>query len=263
MWDWCLSEYGEPVIKARVIGNGRQMKSFNFFFGIRLCHLVLSHSDNLNVILQTPKMSAAEAQKLSQRTVGTIVSLPEEAQFNKFWHDTLSEATILELDNPKLPQERKAPQRIEEYFTSNAKPEFHSDIQSHYWQIYYKALDFIISAIQKRFEKADYQIYVSLENLLLKAANKEDFSEEQKVVTEFYDTDFDAQRLKVHLKIFAEYCTLLITKDLGSIIEHLRFFSKIQKSLISEINKLVKLILVIPATNATSEHVFSTYVEIG
>ena len=93
--------------------------------------------------------------------------------------------------------------------------------------------------------------------MLLKAANKEDFSEEQKVVTEFYDTDFDAQSLKVHLKIFGEDCTKLITKDLGSIIEHLRAFSEVQKSLISEVIKLVKLILVLPATNATSEHVFS------
>ena len=40
------------------------MKSFNFLFGIRLGNLVLSHSDNLIVTLQTPKMSAAEAQKL-------------------------------------------------------------------------------------------------------------------------------------------------------------------------------------------------------
>lgn len=48
-------------------------------------------------------MSAAEAQKLSQRTVDTIVSLQEEAYFNKFWDDTLSKA-----DNPKLPRKRKA-----------------------------------------------------------------------------------------------------------------------------------------------------------
>ena len=149
------------------------------------------------------------------------------------------------------------PQRIEECFTGNASPEFHSDIQRHYRQIYYEALDFLTRAIQKRFEKPDYQIYVNLENLLLKAANKEDFSEEKNLVTAFYDTDFDAQRLKVHLEIFGEDYTKLITKDLRSIMEHLRDFSEIQKSLISEVTKLVKLILVLPATNATSESAFS------
>ena len=58
-------------------------------------------------------MSAAEAKKFSQRTVDTIVLLQKEIQFNKFWRDTLSEATILEIDNPPLPRKRKAPQRIE------------------------------------------------------------------------------------------------------------------------------------------------------
>ena len=94
LWDWWLSEYGESDIKARVIGIKTQMKSFNFFFGIRLGHLVLSHSNNLGRTLQTPKISAVEAQKLSWHTVGTI-----EAHFNKFWHDMLSEATILEVVN--------------------------------------------------------------------------------------------------------------------------------------------------------------------
>ena len=58
-------------------------------------------------------MSAAEAKEFSQRTVDTIVLLQKEIQFNKFWRDTLSEATILEIDNPPLPRKRKAPQRIE------------------------------------------------------------------------------------------------------------------------------------------------------
>ena len=64
MWDWCLPEYGEPDIKARVIGIKTRMKSFSFLFGIRLGNLVLSHSDNLIVTLEARKMSAAEAQKL-------------------------------------------------------------------------------------------------------------------------------------------------------------------------------------------------------
>ena len=58
--------------------------------------------------------------------------------------------------------------------------------------------------------------------------------EEREVVTEFYDTDFDAQRLKVHLEMFAEDCPKVIKKHLPSVIEHLRDFSEIQKSLISK-----------------------------
>ena len=120
-----------------------------------------------------------------------------KAQCSKFWNDALSEATILEVHNPQLPWKGKAPQRIEGCFSGNTNPEFDSDIQSHYKHIFYKALDFVKITIQKHFEQPNYQIYVSLENLLLKPANKED-------VTEFYDTNFDVQCLKVHLEIFGE-----------------------------------------------------------
>ena len=149
-WDQCLSEYEEPDVKVRAIGIKTQMKGFDFFFGIHLGCFVLSQSDNLSATLQTPNMSSAEAQKLSRCTVDTIVSLREKAQFNKLWDETLSEATILEGDNPKLPRKRKAPQRIEKYFSGNANPDSHPDIQSHYHKIYHEAHDFVISAIQKR-----------------------------------------------------------------------------------------------------------------
>lgn len=63
---------------------------------------------------------------------------------------------------------------------------------------------------------------------------------------------------KVHLEIFAENCTKLIIKTLQSIIiEHLRDFSEIQKSLISEVINLEKLILILPVTNATAKRSFS------
>ena len=39
-----------------------------------------------------------------------------------------------------------------------------------------EALDFVINAIQKRFEQSNYQAYAALENLLIKAVNNEDFS---------------------------------------------------------------------------------------
>ena len=49
----------------------------------------------------------------------------------------------------------------------------------------------------------------------------------------------------------------LITKDLWSTIEHLQDISEFQKSLISKVTKLVKLILVLPAAIAASECFFS------
>ena len=54
-----------------------------------------------------------------------------------------------------------------------------------YRRIFFEALDLIICGI---LTQPGYQVYCKLENLLLKAANKENFDEELQFVTEFYFT---------------------------------------------------------------------------
>ena len=71
-WDWCLTEYRDTEAKARAGGVKVQMKSFDFFFGIRLGYLLLSHSDNLSASLQSPDLSAVDGQAISRRTVSVL-----------------------------------------------------------------------------------------------------------------------------------------------------------------------------------------------
>lgn len=72
----------------------------------------------------------------------------------------------------------------------------------YFQQITYEALDFVINTIQERFEQANYQAYVTLQNLFRKAA--QDFSKERRPVTERYDTDIVLERLKLHVKKVTE-----------------------------------------------------------
>ncbi len=55
------------------------------FFCISLGELVLRHSDNLSRTLQSPRLSAAEAQKVVKMTVKTLESLHKEDKFDLFW----------------------------------------------------------------------------------------------------------------------------------------------------------------------------------
>lgn len=72
----------------------------------------------------------------------------------------------------------------------------------YFQQITYEALDFVINTIQKRFEQANYQAYVTLQNLFRKAT--EDFSKERRPATEGYDTDIVLERSKLHVKKVTE-----------------------------------------------------------
>ena len=53
-------------------------------------------------------------------------------------------------------------------------------------------IDLAVNSISGRFEQPGYAKYTKLESLLLKAASKEDFSEEIEEVTSVYDSDIDA-----------------------------------------------------------------------
>ena len=76
----------------------------------------------------------------------------------------------------------------------------------------------------------------------------------------FYGSDLDAHNLQTQLQIFAGVCeenqldTGCLLPDIIKLFQNL---SKPQISLMSQVARLLKLIIVMPATNAVSERSFS------
>ena len=67
--------------------------------------------------------------------------------------------------------------------------QLHDSTKEHYKQIYYEALDHIISCVEDRFDQPGYRIYKTLEMLIIKACNQEDFKEDLQTVCDFYQDD--------------------------------------------------------------------------
>ena len=75
-------------------------------------------------------------------------------------------------------------------------------------------------------------------------------------IAEFYGTDFDHDRLKAQLTTL--HCNdSKAINDLQSVVSYLKGLSEIEKEYYSEVIKVAKMILVMPATNALSERSFS------
>ena len=74
-------------------------------------------------------------------------------------------------------------------------------------------------------------------------------------IAEFYGDDLHQDRFKVQLR--ALHCSYTDLNDLTSIISYLRTSNKVENEFYSEVIKVAKLILVMPATNALSERSFS------
>ena len=76
-------------------------------------------------------------------------------------------------------------------------------------------------------------------------------------VIEFYGDDLHQERLRAQLLVLHSSDTERLLSDLLAIISYLRTLNEIEMEYYSEVIKVAKLILVMPATNALSERSFS------
>ena len=125
--------------------------------------------------------------------------------------------------------------------------------------IYFETLDLLIAFIKDRFDQPGYRTYVLLEKLLLQAAMGKDYTEEYGIISQLYKRDIDTAKLKVRLHVLRTHFT---EKEAASPVTFNAIKSFLQNMgnaniLLSEVVAIVRLILVMPATNATSERSFS------
>ena len=97
---------------------------------------------------------------------------------------------------------------------------------------------------------------------LIKASNQSDFEDELKIVCDFYKDDFNSDNLKAQLVTFGvEFQQKNVTStgatSFFDLLDHFKAYSIAQRSLLDQVVRVVQLILVMPATNATSERSFS------
>ena len=249
LWDWSLQNCSCSEMKGRIQGIKVHSLKFSYYFGIHLAHMVLAHTDNLNQTLQGTQMTAIDVQVTSRACVTTLQSLRSEDEFNLFWAKVKQFATVHNVDAPSLPRRRNAPIK---HMLGKAPGEHPEKVEDDYRRKYYAVLDTVVSCIKERFEQPDYEIYSSLEQLLVKAAMAKSYDEEFVTVTTFYRDDITGDLLSVQLKtlpaVIRSSDELVNTfYDVRNLVKELK---QPLKALISEVVKIIKLIIVMPATSA-------------
>ena len=111
--------------------------------------------------------------------------------------------------------------------------------------------------MEERFKSEGFNMYVQLQNLLLFAAKKEPFEAELNLVLEFYGDDFNEERLRSQMKTFSRNFETKQNVKIEDIIVYFKTLNPGLKSLLSEVCKVMELVLVLPATTAEGERCFS------
>ena len=251
VWDEALDVARDSETRARLIGVQHCMSTFEYFFGVMLGEMILKHTDNLSKTLQDPKLSASEGQQLADLTRKTLEKLRTEGSFDLFWSKVTSKQQTLEVSDPVLPRRRKTPARFAVGTEAGHHPASPKEL---FRQQYFECLDLIIVFIKDRFDQPSIHTLKNLENLLLKSARNEDYSEELEYVLSFYHDDFSGASLASHLQLLGTAMEDIENHpSIQDIVIYLKSLSPSQRSIMSEVCTLVKLLLVCPATNAVSE----------
>ena len=111
----------------------------------------------------------------------------------------------------------------------------------------------ITNCISQRFDQPGYQNYKFLQELLVKAVKGEEYLSELKFLCDFYGEDICESRLSVQLEALASTLKDQEGTSLSDIIAFFRNSSSAQKAFLSEVGNILKLLLMMPATNTTSE----------
>ena len=261
VWEESLQSALDSEMRSRIIGVEFQMQKFEFLFGVLLGALLLSHSDNLSKSLQHKSMSAAEGQQVARLTLEVLKKLRTSDNFQLFFAKVTSYQKKFLLEDPSLPRKRHAPARIE---VGSSSGYFPSTVEDHYRAIYYEALDLIVEGITNRFDQRGYGIFKNLEEVILKVCKNQPFEEELEFICNFYKDDIDKAQLQCQLPMLyglikhtmespdcnREMSILFVVKALSGL-------SCAQRVAFSQVFVIVRLLLVLPATNATSERSFS------
>lgn len=241
----------DAEMSARVSGIAHRFSLFSFLFGVMLGHRILGIAENLSKTLQHKDISAAEGQEAARITLQSLEALRNDESFAAFWTEVLKVQSANDVDEPVLPRRRKTPAR----FADGAGGGYHADTPVDlYKPVYFAAIDTVSACIKERFDQPGYKVYSCLEGVILKAAAGNNYTAELAEVEKMYAEDINVPLLQTQLPLLKSCCKGNISiegvksalLDLGT-----------GRKLLSEVTTIMKLILVMPASNATSERSFS------
>ena len=143
-----------------------KIQTFSFFCGLQVAIVVISHSDNLNSILQRAELRAVDAQKNAKLSVTVLRGIRSDRDASLHWTKVTQAAVKLELQAPSFPCCTKTPSR---YFEDNAQTELYSNVEDIYHHIY-KAMDTVANSIVEHFNLKDYIMCANCEQVLQKGS---------------------------------------------------------------------------------------------
>ena len=243
----------EQRIKA--VGLATSIHKFSFLFGCKLAAMIMKQFDRLSQTLQDPTLSAVESYKIAMMTIKTMQKDRSEESFTLFFKSLKKIQEELDIEEALLPRRRKRPAKITNYGTymTQHHPE---TVEELYRPIYFEALDMGIRTVSERFDQEDFKIQMSMEQMLIRAAEGDLNQSKSELINilPIFPKDFTEEGLLADLHHISAQ-GWKAENGLESL--KCEFKNKEVRKLLPEATRAIQIVLISPATNAVSERLFS------
>ena len=163
----------------------------------------------------------------------------------------MSKKTKFGVGEPVLPRKRRAPTRLDQNSSNSYCDESPKEM---YRRIYYEIADKLKGEIERRYSSPAFALYTNVELILRKAATGESIPPEiLSEVFEHFGDDLQRDELTTELGMLKN-AMVGAAYSIDNMKEKIRKYQE----LFPQISRLLQLLLVMPATSATSERSFSS-----
>ncbi|XP_078679480.1 zinc finger MYM-type protein 1-like [Branchiostoma floridae x Branchiostoma belcheri] len=234
------------------------LEKFNTLFALRLSHRLFSAAEEVSKSLQRKDLSVQEAVTCVNTLKSFYRRQRTDASFDAFYDSAEEAARELNIGEPALPRYRRQPRRLDD----GSQPHRHDSPKDFYRHIYLQACDLLVGELTDRFDQDFLKPVLAMENVLLSAANGDDFSDAMdEVMTSVFGKDLDRAKLRRHLSVLPDVIEQALpeVKKVTSIRTICSaMVTSSHRTTFSQTHKLLRLYLTIPITSATSERAFSS-----
>lgn len=231
---------GDPA--SRASGLLCRFQAGSTLFALMLANEILTPLESLNKSLQSTKTSVSGMLQAVALVEKQLLHIRDSETFALVIAQTTAQIEELQIEPLCLPRRRQAPQRY-----SSTGSSYHAEtVSDHYRPMFLECIDLARRGLNARFNSEDLLKYQSLENLLL-------CDEFDTAMVENHP-DFYTASLKTELAMFRYQFSPMCCADAAATI---RQMSPEVRRMFPQVERLVRLLLVSPASSCEAERSFS------
>ncbi len=229
-------------VSARASGLLKQFSSGSTLLALKMAQNVFSILETLNRSMQSSYQTVAGMCIAVDEAVEDLMTLRTEDTFDNILNESERLAEAFGLEPITVSRQRKPPK----HFASSADAHTSSSSADFYRPVFFELIDHAVQQLKARFAGEGLTKYQAIENVLLSG-------EIGKALDEY--TFLDATDLRLQLPQFRR------RRPVKSVLEAVNCFREMVPEVrgeYSEVEKLVRLLLVCPASSAAAERSFSS-----